>query len=218
MCMPDLPAAATDPAIDRAFFRRDAETVARALLGATLTVAGPDGVRRVRLVETEAYVGPHDAACHAARGRTARTAVMFGAAGHAYVYLIYGLHHLLNVVTGPEGDAQAVLLRAGEPMADDAGWRACRGPGLLARHLGLARADNGVDLCAGADRPGGRAWFEPGAPPARIGVSPRIGVAYAGEWAAAPLRFFDADSPAVSGPRGRPDGAARTGAGAGGRR
>ncbi|MEO8083461.1 MAG: DNA-3-methyladenine glycosylase, partial [Ardenticatenales bacterium] len=186
---------AARPLIDRAFLRRDAETVARDLLGATLAVVGADGVRRVRLVETEAYVGSHDAACHAARGRTARTAVMFGPAGHAYVYLVYGLHHMLNVVTGPDGDPQAVLLRAAEPLDGTAAPRACRGPGLLAAHLGITRADNGVDLCAGDGRADAdaRAWIEEGAPPERIGVSARIGVAYAGEWAGAPLRFFDAD-------------------------
>lgn len=209
--------AAARSIIDRAFLRRDAETVARSLLGATLAVAGADGVRRVRLVETEAYVGPHDAACHAARGRTARTAVMFGPAGYAYVYLVYGLHHMLNVVTGPDGDPQAVLLRAAEPLDATVDHRVCRGPGLLAAHLGITRADNGADLCggeggdirAGDDGADARIRLEAGAPPARIGVSARIGVAYAGEWAAAALRFFDADSRAVSGARGRADGKAR---------
>lgn len=190
--------------IDRAFFARDAETVARALVGATLAVAGTGGVQRVRIVETEAYVGAHDLACHAARGRTARTAVLFGPAGHAYVYLIYGLHHLLNVVTGPAGDAQAVLLRAAEVVRPDQALdvAACRGPGLLARHLGVTRADDGRNACP-TDAPAGvRLWFEDGTPPARLAASARIGVDYAGPWAAAPLRFFDPDSRAVS--RARP--------------
>lgn len=189
--------------LDRTFFARDAASVARDLVGATLAVAGPGGVRRVRLVETEAYVGAHDRACHASRGRTPRTTVMFGPPGHLYVYLVYGLHDLVNVVTGPMGDPQAVLLRAAEPLpaaaSDDAADAAAgRGPGRLSRHLGLTRADNGADVCAAG---GGRCWFEPGAPPARLGVSKRIGVGYAGAWADAPLRFFDADSRAVSGSR-----------------
>lgn len=214
-------------ALERAFFARDAAAVARDLVGATLAVAGDGGVRRVRLVETEAYVGAHDRACHAARGRTARTAVMFGPAGHLYVYLVYGLHDLVNVVTGAEGDPQAVLLRAAEVVGGDetrlaaAGAAArgsvgggvamgtagadpfpCRGPGRLARYLGLSRADDGVDVCAvGGRGVAARCWFEAGPPPAAVAVTARIGVAYAGDWAAAPLRFIDPSSRAVSGPR-----------------
>lgn len=196
------------PPLDRAFFARDAATVARDLVGATMAVAGPDGIRRVRLVETEAYVGAHDRACHAARGRTARTAVMFGPPGHLYVYLVYGLHELVNVVTGPAGEPQAVLLRAAEPLCAPAAGDdvvdplAGRGPGKLARHLALTRADNGADVCAGGGAGAGRrCWFARGAPPGRLGVSKRIGIGYAGDWADAPLRFFDPDSRAVSGSR-----------------
>jgi DNA-3-methyladenine glycosylase len=197
-------APSTPTPIDRAFFARDAETVARALVGATLAVAGAGSVQRVRIVETEAYVGAHDLACHAARGRTARTAIMFGPAGHAYVYLIYGLHHLLNVVTGPAGDAQAVLLRAAEVVRPDQPLdvAACRGPGLLTRHLGVTRADDGHNVCPTDAPVGARLWFEDGTPPGRLATSARIGVDYAGPWAAAPLRFFDPDSRAVS--RARP--------------
>lgn len=215
MAAPPLPT--TPTVLDRASFAREAEAVARDLVGATLAVAGADGVRRVRIVETEAYVGPHDLACHAARGRTARTAVMFGPPGFAYVYLIYGLHHLLNVVTGSEGDAQAVLLRAAEVVgmapgiapaiassiasSIAPGVEPCRGPGRLTRHLGIDRLDNGRDVCPAPSSGDARIWFEAGHPPGRLAVSPRIGVDYAGAWAAAPLRFFDAGSRAVS--RGR---------------
>jgi DNA-3-methyladenine glycosylase len=194
---PFRPPLALPPALGREAFARDAETVARALVGAVLVVRGPDRApAAVRLVETEAYVGAHDLACHAARGRTARTAVMFGPAGHAYVYLVYGLHHLLNVVTGAPGEGQAVLLRAAEPLAGVTGNLS--GPGRLAAALGITRADYGADLCAG---PRSRLAIHPGPSPARLGVSERIGVGYAGDWAASPLRFYDPASPAVSGPR-----------------
>ena len=97
-----------------------------------------------RIVETEAYLGPHDLAAHSARGLTARTRVMFGPPGHAYVYLIYGMHHCLNVVTEREGHASAVLLRAIEPVRNVTGRTA--GPGLLCRAMGIDRRLNGHDL------------------------------------------------------------------------
>src|SRR4051812_19718280 len=122
------------------FYARDAITVARALIGATLVRRLPNGqLRRARIVETEAYVGPHDLASHAAKGRTARTDPMFGPPGRAYVYLIYGVHEMFNIVTGPDGDAEAVLVRAAEPLD---GWDAnLSGPGNLARALGVNRAE-----------------------------------------------------------------------------
>ena len=141
--------------LPRSFYAQDAATVARALLGCQLVFRRSAASEcRVRIVETEAYVGPHDLACHAAKGRTARTEVMFGPAGHAYVYLVYGLHELLNVVTGAEGQAEAVLLRAGEPVAGVTGR--LDGPGRLTRALGVTRALNGADLCAGAPHHRGR--------------------------------------------------------------
>ena len=148
---------------------------------------------RARIVETEAYVGAHDLACHAAKGRTGRTEVMFGPAGRAYVYLIYGLHDMLNIVAGNVGDAQAVLIRAAEPLD---GWGAdLSGPGKLAKALKISRKDNGVDLTGDSlyvlddptDRP-------------RVIATRRVGVDYAGEWKDRPFRFLDADSGAVSKP------------------
>lgn len=115
---------------------------------------------------------------------------MFGPAGHAYVYLVYGMHHMLNVVTGGVGEAQAVLLRAAEPL----GGLELRmdGPGRLARAFGIGGEHNGADLVASD------LFIAPGSPPARVSRTPRVGVDYAGAWAAAPLRFLDADSAHVS--------------------
>lgn len=207
------------PRLERAFFARDAESVARELLGQTLVFqslrrAEADGEStleetRVRIVETEAYVGAHDLACHASKGRTKRTEIMFGAAGHAYIYLIYGVYELLNVVTGSLDDAQAVLLRAAEPTSSSRSLpptrQPFRGPGKLTRALGITRALNGADLCGETafseqERPS-RIWFEVGEAPKKIEVSARLGVDYAGEWRDAPLRFYDPKSKAVSGVR-----------------
>jgi DNA-3-methyladenine glycosylase len=169
--------------------------VARALIGMHL-VHRDAGVRRVgRIVETEAYQGPADRAAHSARGRTPRTEVMFGPPGHAYVYLVYGMWHCFNVVVRPAGVPHAVLVRALEPVANLDPRSS--GPGLLARAMGIDRRRNGADLCAGT------LWIErPAAtgarPPLRIGRAARVGVDYAGEWAARKWRFFDRDSPWVS--------------------
>ena len=146
-----------------------------------------------RLVEVEAYLGPDDLAAHSAGGRrTSRTRVMYGPPGHAYVYVIYGLHHCLNFVTRPEGEPQAVLVRALEPGAGLAG--SASGPGLVCRALGIDLALNGAPLepphlyvADDGHRP----------PPEAIFTTPRIGVDYAREWAAAPLRFC-LDSPYLS--------------------
>jgi DNA-3-methyladenine glycosylase len=177
--------------LPRGFFARDAATVARALLGVTVVHRGPDGDRRARIVETEAYLDGDDLACHAARGRTARTEVMFGPPGHAYVYRIYGLHDMLNVVCDVEGAPAAVLLRAAEPLKGITS--AMHGPGRLTRALGIRKVEHGgIDLC------GDTLWLEPGRPPARIACTPRVAVAYSGMWAAVPLRFVDPDSAHLS--------------------
>ena len=188
-----IDAAVPPPPLPRAFLARDAATVAPALLGASIVRRRPGGWTRARIVETEAYVGPHDLACHAARGRTARTAVMFGPAGHAYVYLIYGMHHCLNVVTEPEGHGSAVLIRALEPVSNLTGKAS--GPGLLCRALRVDCRLNGADLL-------GDTLFitdpEPGE--IRIVKRPRIGVDYAGAWARRLLRFYIRGNAHVSRP------------------
>ena len=185
--------------LELAFYARPAVDVARELIGATLTRTRRDKTHRARIVETEAYVGPHDLACHASKGRTARTEVMFGPAGRAYVYLIYGVHEMLNVVTSVEGDPQAVLIRAAEPLDD---WDAdLSGPGKLCRAMKITRALNAADLTT-ADAP---LFFtpNPGRPP-RIVAGVRVGIDYAGDWRHELLRFMDADSRAVSRPRPKP--------------
>jgi DNA-3-methyladenine glycosylase len=184
--------------LPRAFFARDSLAVARDLIGMQLVIRHPQGLRIGRIVETEAYQGPEDLAAHSAGGRrTARTEIMFGPAGHAYVYLIYGIWNCLNVVTATRGVPHAVLLRALEPVRGigTPSW----GPGLLCRALGIDRDDNGRDLSGNSVR-AKRLWIQaPRAAPApRIGAAARIGVDYAGEWAQRPWRFFDRDSPYVS--------------------
>ncbi|MBT8494025.1 MAG: DNA-3-methyladenine glycosylase [Deltaproteobacteria bacterium] len=178
--------------LSRRFYSRDAPVVARALLGKRLV----HGRRSGLIVETEAYLGPEDAASHARFGSKKRNAVMFGLAGVSYVYLCYGVHEMFNVVTGREGDGQAVLIRAlavdGQPST------AGRGPGKLTRALGLDRGHNAIDLTSNRElflAPGRRVGEE------QVASSPRIGVAYAGDWANRPLRFFIADHPSVSGRR-----------------
>lgn len=161
------------------------------MLGTILQGTVDGVVRRARIVETEAYVGAHDLASHARFGRTKRNESMWGPPGRTYVYLVYGLHSMLNVVTAPEGDPQAVLVRAAEPLD---GWDARpSGPGLLAAAFHLTRADDGADLVAGP------LTLEPGTAPRRIEETPRIGVGYArGDWRDRLLRYVDADSAHVS--------------------
>nr|WP_205527256.1 DNA-3-methyladenine glycosylase [Solimonas sp. K1W22B-7] len=180
--------------LERAFYDRDAQLVARELLGRYL-VHRVDGVERIgRIVETEAYLGPHDLAAHSSRGLTPRTRVMFGPPGHAYVYLIYGMHHCVNVVTEPEGTASAVLLRALEPVKNLEGRT--QGPGLLCKAMGLDLRHNGADLL------GDELYVAESQPlPAiRIVRRPRVGVDYAGHWARRLLRFYIKDNRWVSKP------------------
>ena len=182
--------------LTRRFFARPAIELAPDLIGKIIVHRLPGHADlRARIVETEAYVGPHDLACHASRGRTRRTEVMFGRAGHAYVYFIYGMHEMFNIVAATVGDAQAVLVRAAEPQG---GWHAnLTGPGRFARGMRITRADNALDLTAS------KLFLlrDPAAPPPRILATPRIGVDYSGDWKHAPLRFLDTDSRAVSRPR-----------------
>ncbi len=176
-----------------AFYSRSSLELAPDLIGLHLVHDDGGTLRIGRIVETEAYMGPDDLAAHSAGGRrTARTEVMYGPPGRAYVYFIYGFWNCLNVVASPRGMPHAVLLRALEPVAgiDEATW----GPGLLCRALHIDRRFNGVDLR------GKELWIDRPrkAVAARIGTAPRIGVDYAGEWASRPWRFFDRDSPYVS--------------------
>ncbi|MEX2502200.1 MAG: DNA-3-methyladenine glycosylase [Trueperaceae bacterium] len=176
--------------LPRAWFARPADAVAPALLGCVLSVRAADGtVRTARIVETEAYVGEADRASHASRGRTPRTATMYGPPGTAYVYLVYGLHHLFNVVTEAVGEPHAVLVRAVEPIDFDA---RTHGPGLTTVALGIQRSDDASDLLHGRIR------IAAGTAPQWVAVGPRIGVDYAGDWAHAPLRFGDAGSERLS--------------------
>jgi DNA-3-methyladenine glycosylase len=176
-----------------AFFRRQAADLARDLLGSILVRRYRGKELRARIVETEAYVGAHDLACHASRGRTRRTEVMFGPGGHAYVYLIYGIHEMFNIVSGEAGEPQAVLIRAAEPLDD---WQAdLSGPGKLTRALHITRTLNGVPLT-------GKPLFllsDAGYQPSIVQTS-RVGIDYAKEWKDALLRFLDARSSAVSKP------------------
>jgi DNA-3-methyladenine glycosylase len=181
-------------ALPRSFFARPTLDVARDLLGHALvreTEAG--AVLSGIIVETEAYHGPDDRASHASRGLTPRTRVMFGPPGHAYIYLIYGMHNCLNIVTEPEGYPAAVLIRALEPLGPLPS--ATNGPGRLCRALGIDRSLDGADLTA----PGPLyVAAERSLTPAEIVQTPRIGVDYAGEWAARPWRFLVAGNPHVS--------------------
>jgi DNA-3-methyladenine glycosylase len=199
--------------LPRRFYARDPVVLARALLGQVLVRVLDDGTRLAgRIVETEAYLGEIDRAAHSYGGRrTARNAAMWGPAGHAYVYFIYGLHHCMNVVAeGPERPT-AVLVRALEPLEGLDAMRAhraarrpgarlrdtelCSGPARLAQALRLDRSLDGADLVAGT-----ALFLERGTrvPPEQVVAAPRIGVDYAGEWAEQPLRFFLAGDPHVS--------------------
>jgi DNA-3-methyladenine glycosylase len=174
--------------LERPFFDRATLHVARDLIGCFLVhdIEG-QGIRRGRIIETEAYIGTHDAASHAHRGLTKRNAPMFGPAGFAYVYLIYGIHHCLNVVTEKPGFPAAVLLRALEPIAGGP-MRACQGPGRLTRSMGVDLGHNGADLCSYP------LYLAPRQQrPKRIIATPRVGVGYAGEWAEKPWRFIDGE-------------------------
>jgi DNA-3-methyladenine glycosylase len=180
--------------LPRSFYDRDTTQVARELLG-KYVVHLVDGVERIgRIVETEAYLGPHDLAAHSSKGLTNRTKVMFGPPGHAYVYLIYGMHWCMNVVTEKEGQAAAVLLRAVEPVKHVESRT--QGPALLCKALDIDRRLNGHDLLSEdfyiAEGP------EPH--PVRVVKRPRIGVDYAGHWARRLLRFYIRGNPFVSKP------------------
>lgn len=164
--------------LERGFFTRDVLTVAPELLGKVMAVRSKnDIIRRFRITETEAYRGADDKACHASRGRTARTEVMFHEGGKLYVYFVYGMYWMLNIVTGNENDPQAVLIRSLEN---------CPGPGRVTKLLGIDRSFYGEDLVTSS-----RMWIEdPGKMPV-YKTGPRIGINYAGElWKSKPWRYY----------------------------
>jgi DNA-3-methyladenine glycosylase len=185
--------------LTRSDYASDARELAQALIGAFLVVRSSTdhetNVRAVRIVETEAYCGPTDRASHARAGLTKRTRTLLGPEGHAYVYLIYGMYDCFNIVCFEKGKGHAVLVRAGEPALGISANLRTDGPGRLARALGITRAHNGVDLADGEE-----IFLLPRTSRPTLGVSARVGVAYAGAIAEAPWRFFDAESQWVSRP------------------
>jgi DNA-3-methyladenine glycosylase len=189
--------------LPRAFYARPSPVVAQECLGKILVLETEDGPLSGRIVETEAYLGIPDKAAHSYGGRrTLRNEVMYGPPGHAYVFLVYGLHDHLNLVTCATGDPCAVLVRAVEPLSGEGRMRQRRpveaqtaltsGPGKLCRAFGIDRSYNGHDLCCSP------LFLVDGPAPARVVRTPRIGVEYAGAWARRCLRFIDPDSRFVS--------------------
>jgi DNA-3-methyladenine glycosylase len=196
--------------LGRSFYLQPTLRVAPALLGKVLVHDTREGRAAGRIVEVEAYRGPRDQAAHTASGRrTPRNETMWGPAGHAYVYFVYGMHYCVNVTTQPPGVPEAVLIRALEPLAgielmrtrrgltEGPVWKLCRGPGALCRAMGLTRAQDGADLV----RSRLRILDAAPTPPSRIARTARIGVAYAGTDALRPWRFLVRGSVAVSGRR-----------------
>jgi len=178
----------------REFFRRSTVRVARDLVGAWLARRWRGRWYGARIVETEAYLGPTDRAAHSWNGRrTPRVEPMYADGGHLYVFLVYGMYHCANVVTRREGVAEAVLLRAAEGPAGSP--RLLSGPGKLCAGLGITVRDSGLDLVGDGSI---RIFVPRRRSRVRIGVSPRIGIDYAGDAKAWPLRFFDIQSAAVS--------------------
>lgn len=189
--------------LSRSFYEQPTIDVAKQLLGKFLIHRHADATLVGRIVETEAYLGAHDLACHAAKGRTKRTEVMFGAAGHAYVYFIYGFYNMLNLVTETKDYPAAVLIRAVEPVRGIAQMKRNRnngrlgnlasGPGKLCQAFAIDRSLNGQDVC-------GKILYveDRREPTPKFDATPRIGVDYAGEWKEKPLRFAVRDSQFVS--------------------
>jgi DNA-3-methyladenine glycosylase len=200
--------------LPRSFYDRDTETVARELLGTILRYETPDGIASGRIVETEAYLGEHDGACHAASGYTERTRWLYGPPGTAYVYFIYGMHWCFNAVTRRTGLPSAVLVRAIEPLDGIPLMRARRGhpprdrdltsgPGKLCAALGITGALNGARL----DTPPLTIHRGIEVPDSEVAVTPRIGITRAADW---PLRWIIIGNPYVSAGGARPHRPPRT--------
>jgi DNA-3-methyladenine glycosylase len=188
--------------LPRSFYDRETEIVSRELLGAVLERESEEGVTSGRIVETEAYLGEHDAACHAVVGETRRTSPLYGPPGTAYVYFIYGTHWCFNAVTRAEGLPSAVLVRALEPLEGIPLMRARRararsdrdltnGPGKLCQALGIDGRHNGLPLT----RPPLVIRRSIEVSDEEVVVSPRIGITRAADW---PLRWYLRDNPYVS--------------------
>lgn len=178
--------------LPRSFYDRDTAQVAEDLLGKLLVHTTGTHTFVGKIVETEAYLGPHDLAAHSAKGRTKRTEVMFGPPGHAYVYLIYGMYHCMNIVTQEEGHASAVLIRAIEPIRGIT--EKTSGPGLLCKAMRIDKQLNGYDLLSNdffVAEPEAEEKFT-------IVKRPRIGVDYAKHWAKRLLRFYIKENTWVS--------------------
>jgi DNA-3-methyladenine glycosylase len=172
------------------FFARPAELVAEELIGKILVHRIRGRERRARIVETEAYLGPHDLAAHSSKGLTKRTQVLFGPPGRAYVYLIYGIHQMLNLVAHKEGGGAAVLIRAAEPLD---GWEAnLTGPGNLAKGMHITPAENGMDAT------GEKLFVIDDAQRPAVARTKRVGVDYAKHWKDEALRFYEPGNESVS--------------------
>lgn len=191
--------------LPRSYYEQDSLTLAKDLLGRYLVHADEDGITIGKIIETEAYRGTLDAAAHSYSGKpTARTKIMFGPGGYAYVYLIYGMYYCLNIVAGAAGFPEVVLLRALEPVEGielmkqrrntEKLRNLCSGPGKLCAAMGIDKRYYGTDLC------GDELFLLPGEKVAEtnIGATPRINIAYAGEAAAYPWRFIEKDNKFLS--------------------
>jgi DNA-3-methyladenine glycosylase len=176
------------PRMQLDFFSQSAVAVASQLLGKIMHRRRGREMLCARIVETEAYLGPNDLASHSSKGRTARTEIMFGPPGRAYVYFIYGMYNMFNIIVGVPGEAEAILVRAAEPLGD---WQAdLTGPGKLARAFHITRKDYGLDLTGDEIFFTADADYHP-----RIRKTKRIGVEYAGHWQHRLLRYVDVNNP-----------------------
>jgi DNA-3-methyladenine glycosylase len=201
--------------LPRSFYERPVLDVARDCIGMVLVRRTPEGITSGRIVESEAYRGPEDLAAHSAGGRrTQRTEAMFGPPGHAYMFLLYGMHWAFNIVVAKEGEPHAVLIRAIEPVAgvelmarrrsvDPSKRELTNGPGKVCAALGLTKAAYGLDLCARAESVAAsqardEELYLTWGPAVATGRSPRINVDYAGAWAARPWRFYERGNRYVS--------------------